>query len=247
MKLVAEMKAEFAASRSSGGRSLFGNAKLLQPKRFSGDKRQTRETLHTWLFTFEEFMNLQNLPKELWSRMAGQHLEGAAQLWYETRSKELPWPAYRLGDGAQQTQLIIPAGAGRLGTTGELLWPDGNGSRSHGHAQWRQEPDGRRAATIQPRANAPSGSSWQRDSPAVSASGQATTSTTAQTGPEGIRKLHPKATASHRRETGALGGTEGGPGRRGSSEPGYAGEAPATDAESQSHARSPLDGGAGEG
>jgi len=73
-QLVAEMKAEFAASRSSGGRSLFGNAKLLQPKRFSGDKRQTQETLHTWLFTFEEFMNLQNLPKELWSRMAGQHL-----------------------------------------------------------------------------------------------------------------------------------------------------------------------------
>jgi len=35
-------------------------------------------------------LNLQNLPKELWSRMAGQHLEGAAQLWYETRSKELP-------------------------------------------------------------------------------------------------------------------------------------------------------------
>ncbi len=89
-QLVAEMKAEFTASRSSGARSLFGNAKLLQPKRFSGDKRQTRETLHTWLFTFEEFMNLQNLPKELWSRMAGQHLEGAAQLWYETRSKELP-------------------------------------------------------------------------------------------------------------------------------------------------------------
>jgi len=88
--MVAEMKAEFAASRSSGGCSLFGNAKLLQPIRFSGDQRQTRETLHTWLFTFEDFMNLQNLPKELWSRMAGQHLEGAAQLWYETRSKELP-------------------------------------------------------------------------------------------------------------------------------------------------------------
>jgi len=59
--------------------------------------------------------------------------------------------------------------------------------------------------------------------------------------------LHPKATASHRRETGALGGTKDGPGRRGSSEPGHAGEAPATDAESQSHARSPPDGGAGEG
>ncbi len=88
--MVAEMKAEFAASRSSGGCSLFGNAKLLQPIRFSGDQRQTRETLHTWLFTFEDFMNLQNLPKELWSRMAGQHLEGAAPLWYETRSKELP-------------------------------------------------------------------------------------------------------------------------------------------------------------
>ncbi len=36
-------------SPSRRTRRLFGNAKLLQLKLFSGDKRQTQETLHTWL------------------------------------------------------------------------------------------------------------------------------------------------------------------------------------------------------
>lgn len=73
----------------AGSGAFSQTARLEKPVRFSGERRRDRVPPHTWLFNVTEYLQITKQPKETWVQFASMLLDGAAQLWYESRHARL--------------------------------------------------------------------------------------------------------------------------------------------------------------